>query len=61
MLEPQAQLIHQYLTFDDGQDRVSRIHYASTTATYGRLGARLARSWLASGERRMTAWGRLNV
>jgi len=61
VLEPQAQIIHQYVTFENGQDRVARIHYDSSRSTYGRLGARLVRSWTASGDRRMTAWGRFNV
>lgn len=60
-VEPQAQLIYQYVSLDDGADAFGRIDYEATDTLYGRLGARLTKDWLTQGGQRMTAWGRANV
>ena len=60
-LEPQAQLIYQHVTLDDGTDSFARISFADTDALYGRLGGRLARNWATAGGRRMTGWVHANA
>src|SRR5690606_30435024 len=44
-----------------GRDSVSRVGYDADTAFFGRLGARLVRTWLAAGDRPVTLSGRFNV
>ena len=60
-VEPQAQLVYQHVSLDDGSDAFARIDYDATDALYGRLGARLARDWLTESGKRMTAWGKADV
>ena len=60
-LEPQAQLVYQHVTLDDGADRFGQISYDDTDALYGRLGGRLARNWTTAANRRMTGWVSANV
>ena len=60
-VEPQAQLVYQHVSLDDGSDAFARIDYDVTDALYGRLGGRLTKDWLTESGRRMTAWGKADV
>ncbi|HEY8352959.1 MAG TPA: autotransporter outer membrane beta-barrel domain-containing protein, partial [Sphingomonadales bacterium] len=61
VFEPQAQFVVQHLDLKGGRDRVASIRYENGEAYYGRLGARLARTWLASDDRPVTVSGRFNL
>ncbi|HEY8352032.1 MAG TPA: autotransporter outer membrane beta-barrel domain-containing protein, partial [Sphingomonadales bacterium] len=61
VFEPQAQLVVQHVDLSGGRDSVSRVGYDADTAFFGRLGARLVRTWLAAGDRPVTLSGRFNV
>ncbi|MFA9440097.1 autotransporter domain-containing protein, partial [Uliginosibacterium sp. sgz301328] len=60
-LEPQAQLIYQSVTLDDTADSYGKVSYDSTQLAYGRLGARVSRTWDTAGDRKVTGWGRANL
>ena len=60
-VEPQAQLVYQHVSLDDGSDAFARIDYDATDALYGRLGGRLTKDWLTQSGKRMTAWGKADV
>ncbi|HTX56886.1 MAG TPA: autotransporter outer membrane beta-barrel domain-containing protein, partial [Candidatus Acidoferrales bacterium] len=60
VLEPQAQLIYQYVTLVSGADQFGLINFAPSNALYGRLGLRLARTW-SGNARPVSAWARVNV
>ncbi len=55
-LEPEAQLVYQHVSLNDGEDSFSDIDFDDTDAFYGRLGARLTKNWLTESGRHMTAW-----
>ncbi|WP_186418793.1 autotransporter outer membrane beta-barrel domain-containing protein [Bosea sp. CS1GBMeth4] len=60
-LEPQAQLIYQRVSIDDGADSYGLVRYDDTNAVYGRLGARLTKAWTREDGRLVTVWGRANL
>ncbi|WP_186420518.1 autotransporter outer membrane beta-barrel domain-containing protein [Bosea sp. CS1GBMeth4] len=60
-LEPQAQLIYQRVSIDDGADSYGLVRYDDTNAVYGRLGARLTKAWTREDGRIVTVWGRANL
>lgn len=60
-IEPQAQLVYQHVTLDDGADSFGLISFDDSDAVYGRLGARLTRNWLTQANRHMTLWARGDV
>lgn len=60
-VEPQAQLVYQHVSLDDGTDAFARIGYDATDLLYGRLGGRLTKDWLTESGKRMTAWGKADV
>ncbi len=60
-LEPQAQLIYQYTSLDDGSDNFGKTYFDDTNTVYGRLGARLNKNWKTSSGSRLTSWIRANV
>jgi outer membrane autotransporter protein len=60
-IEPQAQVIYQRVSIDDGADNFGRVNYDDTNAVYGRLGARLTKGWTMDDGRSLTVWGRANL
>jgi outer membrane autotransporter protein len=60
-IEPQSQIIYQHLSFDDGQDRIGRVHYSGVDEVHGRLGARLTRDWDLASDGILTTWLRANL
>lgn len=60
-IEPQAQLIYQRISIDDGADRFGQVRYDDTNAVYGRVGARLTKNWSMDDGRTITLWGRANL
>jgi outer membrane autotransporter protein len=60
-LTPQGQLIWQRTAINDGADSAALIHYDPTNEVYGRLGAKLAKSWLTDDGRTVTGWAAANV
>jgi outer membrane autotransporter protein len=65
LVEPQGQLVYQYLDFDAFEDRAARVAYDDLDSLAGRLGARLARTWDAAGPgeapQPAAIWGRFNI
>ncbi|WP_165188938.1 autotransporter outer membrane beta-barrel domain-containing protein [Caulobacter soli] len=65
IIEPQAQLIYQHFHGGKGRDEGGPVRFDQTDSLVGRLGARVARTWLREtdgGETRLTTgWGRLNL
>jgi len=59
--EPQAQLVYQYMGFDNGADTFGRIAFRDSNALYGRLSGRLSKDWALEGDRKVTAWGRVGL
>ncbi|HUA08477.1 MAG TPA: autotransporter outer membrane beta-barrel domain-containing protein [Candidatus Acidoferrales bacterium] len=59
-LEPQAQAVYQHVALRSGNDDFGLIEYAPSQAVYGRIGARLVKSWSVE-QRPQSAWLRLNV
>src|SRR4030095_8931343 len=61
VIEPQAQLIYQWVALDDGRDEAGEGRFGDGESLVGRVGVRLARTW-NFGEpdnlRRLTAWVR---
>lgn len=60
-IEPQAQLIYQRISIDDGADRFGQVRYDDTNAVYGRVGARLTKNGSMDDGRTITLWGRANL
>lgn len=61
-LEPQAQLVYQRIDLGGRtHDRSGLIDLDDSTATYGRLGARLTRDWKNADGHRRTVWARANL
>ena len=61
VLEPEAQVVYQRITFDSARDTLATIMFEDATSLVGRLGLRLARTWRRDGTRISTTWGRVNV
>ena len=61
-VEPQAQLVYAHNDIGGTErDRFGQIGYDNTDALYGRIGARLTKSWQADDGRPITAWARANI
>ena len=45
LIEPQAQLVYQFLDLNDFNDGAADVRYSDQDSLAGRVGARLARSW----------------
>ena len=63
-IEPQAQLIYQGVSLDDGADRAAQVRFGNLDSLAGRVGARLARSWVLEGgthPRGLDLWFNVNV
>jgi len=61
VFEPQAQLVYQSLSFDNGADAFGRITFSDSNAAYGRLSARLLQNWTLQEGRQVSAWVRTSV
>ncbi|HEY4173335.1 MAG TPA: autotransporter domain-containing protein, partial [Rhodopila sp.] len=72
VIEPQAQVIYQRVSLDDGADRFGRVDFADSNAVLGRIGARVMRNFTlgaadagaaagATPPRRLSVWGRANL
>ena len=59
-LEPQAQLVYQRVGLRDSQDDYGLVEYTPSNTLYGRVGARLVKSWSVAA-RAQSAWVRLNA
>ncbi len=60
-VEPQAQLVYQALSFDDGADSFGVVEYDAANNVFGRIGGRLSRSWSLEGGETLTGWARANL
>ncbi|RWI89889.1 autotransporter outer membrane beta-barrel domain-containing protein [Mesorhizobium sp.] len=60
-IEPQAQLIYQRVSLDDGADRFGMVDYKDADAVYGRLGGRLVKTWSTDDGWPITTWARANI
>lgn len=61
-LEPQAQIVHQHISFDGAQrDRYGKIDIDNADAWTGRVGTRLSTQWHDASGRRYGAWARANL
>lgn len=60
-VQPQAQLIYQWISIDDGKDDYGQIDFRSTSSVFGRVGARLVKSAHTNSGRPVNAWLRANL
>ncbi|WAP70642.1 autotransporter outer membrane beta-barrel domain-containing protein [Jiella pelagia] len=60
-IEPQAQLVYQRLSFDDGADSYGRVTYDASNDVFGRIGGKLSRGWTLENGQEMTAFARANL
>ncbi|MEN3931822.1 autotransporter outer membrane beta-barrel domain-containing protein, partial [Microvirga sp. W0021] len=60
-IEPQAQLIYQYVSLDNSHDNYGRVLYGDTNTLYTRLGARLSKNWELANRYQLTTWARVNL
>ena len=60
-IEPQAQLIYQYVDINDAKDIGAQITFNNVDSLAGRIGARLGRTWMRDTGRQMTMWVRPNI
>ncbi|WP_371094514.1 autotransporter outer membrane beta-barrel domain-containing protein [Sinorhizobium sp. CB9] len=69
-VEPQGQLVYQYISFDDLNDGAATVRFEDVDSLAGRIGGRVARTWSLSSEeqgsgatpaRLATVWGRVNL
>lgn len=65
IIEPQGQLIYQWLDLDDTSDTAADVRFTDTESLVGRLSAKLSRSWghpgYESGPLTRTGWARIGV
>ncbi|MEN3930060.1 autotransporter outer membrane beta-barrel domain-containing protein [Microvirga sp. W0021] len=64
IIEPQAQIIYQSLSFDKFSDAYGRFKIDDTDSFRGRIGVRIAKSWNMGTEadpRLVSLWGRANI
>ncbi len=57
LIEPQAQLVYQFLDLNDFNDGAADVRYSDQDSLAGRIGARLARSWNLD-EAQQAQWSR---
>ncbi|WMS42789.1 autotransporter outer membrane beta-barrel domain-containing protein [Acuticoccus sp. MNP-M23] len=60
-VEPQAQLVYQMLSMDNGADSYGRINFDAANDVFGRIGARLSRDWTLPTGEVLTGWARTNL
>ncbi|UOM33528.1 autotransporter outer membrane beta-barrel domain-containing protein [Acuticoccus sp. I52.16.1] len=61
VIEPQAQLVYQRLSFDDGADSYGRVDYDAANDVFGRIGGRVSRGWALENGQELTGWARANL
>lgn len=64
VLEPQGQLIYQWIDLDDTSDLAADVRFDDTESLVGRLSARLSRDWVHEESELplyTTGWGRVSV
>lgn len=59
-IEPQAQVIWQQLSFDEGEDLISTVAYEDSETTTGRIGARFYGTF-AAGETELMPYAKVNL
>ncbi|MFC5518866.1 autotransporter outer membrane beta-barrel domain-containing protein, partial [Kaistia terrae] len=60
-IEPQAQLVYQRLSFEDGADSFGSIHYDAANDVLGGIGARVSRAWLLESGAKLTGSARASL
>ncbi len=60
-IEPQAQLIYQHISLDDGADRYGRVSFADNDTVHARIGARVGKEWQTAKGEVYSFWGRANL
>jgi len=60
-IEPQAQIIYQYLSFKDGSDDFGLISFSDSSAFYGRIAGRLFRDWTTKDGLKRHVWARASL
>ncbi|MBB3773771.1 outer membrane autotransporter protein [Angulomicrobium tetraedrale] len=60
-IEPQAQLVYQRLSFDDGADSFGSIDYDAAKDVLGRIGARVGRAWVLESGTKLTGSARASL
>ncbi|CAG9167156.1 autotransporter family protein [Cupriavidus pinatubonensis] len=64
VLEPQSQLLYQWVKLDDSSDAGATVHFDNVRSLAGRVGARIARTWQddeAVQPRLLTVWARVSA
>jgi outer membrane autotransporter protein len=60
-IEPQAQLVYQRLSFEDGADSFGSIQYDAANDVLGGIGARVSRAWQLESGTKFTGSARANL
>ena len=60
-IEPQAQLVYQRLSFDDGADSFGLIDYDAANDVLARIGARVSRAWQLENGTKLTGSARASL
>ncbi|WP_226574041.1 autotransporter outer membrane beta-barrel domain-containing protein [Acuticoccus sediminis] len=61
VVEPQAQLVYQRLSFDNGADSYGVVRYDAADDFLGRIGGRVSRGWSLGNGHELTGWARANL
>jgi len=60
-LEPQAQIIYQWITLNNGSDSYGQVKFEDSHAWQGRLGARLTKDWTSENGKKGQFFARANI
>lgn len=60
-LEPQVQLLYQYIDIKNAHDDFGQVRYSSDGNVYARIGVRLDKTFITASGRQFTPWVRANV
>jgi len=60
-LEPQAQIIYQWISLSNDSDAYGRVKFDDSHAWYGRVGARLTKDWTTGKGKKASVWARANL
>jgi|GEM_PF-326249 len=64
VVEPQAQLVYQHVSFDDSSDSGASVYFKDANSLAGRIGVRLKKDWVLDNVSKphvLTTWLRANI
>jgi len=65
VIEPQAQIVYQHISFDNGSDSAARVWFDDANSLAGRIGMRVRKDWTLNesdkNPRILTTWARANL